>query len=108
MTLGFCPKCGAARTGERFCGKCGTDFEPQPTTAPAEPSMTRQVIRSQAQNVLPRIGAFIAFWVVGIVVLSLTSEVLGPSNLLIWLLVSLGAAIVAAWAVGTWILVRLA
>jgi hypothetical protein len=26
MATDFCPQCGTARTGERFCGKCGSDF----------------------------------------------------------------------------------
>lgn len=26
MASGYCPKCGVARTGERFCEKCGNDF----------------------------------------------------------------------------------
>lgn len=107
MTLGFCPKCGTARTGDRFCAKCGEDFQAQANPQPNR-TMTQSVIRAQAQNTLPRLAAIIVFFVVGGGVLFLTSDGIGLTQPLLWLGLSFGAGLVAAWAVGTWLLVRLA
>ncbi len=108
MALGFCPQCGASRTGDRFCAKCGADFEPQPVQGQSQPSMTRMVIRSQAQNTLPRLGAFVAFFVGMGLFAWLTYGAFAGSNPLLWLGGTFVAGLVAGWAVGTWIQVMLA
>jgi hypothetical protein len=53
MASGFCPKCGTARTGERFCANCGNDFwrsaqAPQQAEAP-QPAQPLQALPQPQQ-----------------------------------------------------------
>ena len=77
MATGFCPQCGKARTGERYCGNCGYDFAsaaqaPQ-QVQPLPPAPSPQQQGRQQNNTAVGCGALIA--IVGVI--WIISKVLG-------------------------------
>jgi hypothetical protein len=67
--------------------------------------LRHQLIRA-ATNELWGFAALAAFLVVGGGVMFLTSGWLGPSSPGLWLGLSFGSGAIAAWALGTWRLLR--
>jgi hypothetical protein len=122
MTTGLCPTCGAQRTGERFCGKCGTDLgasagQVQPTPSSPQPpgvmgeSLMKATVRAQAQNVLGPLAYWIGMAVGAGLWLWLTYEPLAQGdspNPLLWLGGALVAGIIIGWIASTYLIVALA
>jgi uncharacterized membrane protein YvbJ len=70
MTLGYCPSCGAARTGQPFCAQCGQRFDAVAPSA-SSPSPTKQLARSATtvQNVqLMLLGGMLLGFIVGVLI----------------------------------------
>jgi hypothetical protein len=88
MTSGFCPNCGAPRTGERFCGSCGNDFwrvsgvpaptpAGQPVAAPLQPAKAKRGLGTGGKVLL---GLIVIVAIAGIVeLLKNGSLATGPS-----------------------------
>lgn len=68
--------------------------------------MTNQIMRAQALSTLPRIAAFIAF-LMGAGLWSWITYGMADTNILLWFVGAIVSGGIAAWAVGTWVLVKL-
>jgi uncharacterized membrane protein YvbJ len=96
MTLGYCPSCGAPRTGQPFCGQCGQRFD---AAAPAG-SPTKQLARSAitVQNLqIMMIGGMIVGFVVGVLIAAYVILPMSRDNALL-MLIAVFTPIIGIWA----------
>lgn len=74
VELGFCPRCGTERTGDRYCGKCGYDFEAPSASEPAKadasvPSPAGAEPRPKKRKGWPKPVRYAIFGLIGLYVL---------------------------------------